>query len=435
MHETEILNKATHFYDNDDYKSALKYVERILKKDSSNASALIIKGNIFYQKKDMQNSLQCYLSALNVDSQNKIALINIANTYFELKDYEKSYEYSLKILTLDSNDKNALTILGNSSLELEKFDEGKSAFLNILQMDSSDYWSYNSLSQIYQKLQDYERALQCGWKAVELSNGEESQHINFGYLLYEIRQEKTLKYIKNYAQQWLEKYTDNPIVFHMANSVLQNKKIDRAGQEYVQNIFDAFAPEFEQVLLGLEYQAPQIIHNNIIDIYKNNKKKLSILDAGCGTGLCGIFLQKYAKVLGLYGVDISEKMLQQAKIKKVYNYLIKDDLEHYFFATKKQFDLIVSADVFTYLGNLQKIISGCYKCLKKNGRIIFTVSANNIDDSNYYLHPSGRFLHHKNYIKKLISEQGFLLEKLEENILRNEGENKVLGYVVCAIKT
>ena len=128
-------------------------------------------------------------------------------------------------------------------------------------------------------------------------------------------------------------------------------------------------------------------------------------------------------------------MLQQAKRKKVYNYLIKDDLEHYFFATKKQFDLIVSADVFTYLGNLQKIISGCYKCLKKNGRIIFTVSANNIDDSNYYLHPSGRFLHHKNYIKKLISEQGFLLEKLEENILRNEGENKVLGYVVCAIKT
>jgi len=435
MHETEILNKATHFYDNDDYKSALKYVEKILKKDSSNAPALIIKGNIFYQKKDMQNSLQCYLSALNVDSQNKIALINIANTYFELKDYEKSYEYSLKILTLDSNDKNALTILGNSSLELEKFDEGKSAFLNILQMDSSDYWSYNSLSQIYQKLQDYERALQCGWKAVELSNGEESQHINFGYLLYEIRQEKTLKYIKNYAQQWLEKYTDNSIVFHMANSVLQNKKIDRAGQEYVQNIFDAFAPEFEQVLLGLEYQAPQIIHNNIIDIYKNNKKKLSILDAGCGTGLCGIFLQKYTKFLGLYGVDISEKMLQQAKRKKVYNYLIKDDLEHYFFATKKQFDLIVSADVFTYLGNLQKIISGSYKCLKKNGRIIFTVSANNIDDSNYYLHPSGRFLHHKNYIKKLISAQGFLLEKLEENILRNEGENKVLGYVVCAMKT
>ena len=435
MNVIELIKIASQKYDNEDYKSALKYIEKILKKDSQNSSALIIKGNIFYQNKKLSDSLQCYLDAQQVDSQNKIILINIANTYFELKNYEQAYSYAKQVLELDATDKNALTILGNSALELQKYDEGKLAFSKIINLDSNDFWSYNSLSQIYQKTQDYERALSHGWKAVELSNGAESQHINFGYLLYEIRQEKNLKEVEQYAQKWLENYGKNTIVFHMANSVLQNSKIQRAGAEYLQNIFDAFAPEFEQVLSGLEYQAPQIIHNEIIKIYgQNHRRKLSILDAGCGTGLCGAFLRKYSRFYGLYGVDISEKMLQQAKQKNIYNYLIQDDLEHYFFSAKKQFDLIVSADVFTYLGDLQKIIFGSYNCLKKNGRFIFTVSANNVDDSDYYLHPSGRFLHHQNYIKKLLQKCNFSIEKIEENFLRNEGENEVLGYLVSAIK-
>ena len=435
MNTEELIKKASQYYDNEDYKSALKFAEKILRYDSQNSSALVIKGNIFYQNHKLSDSIKCYLSAQQSDSQNKIALINIANTYFELKNYEQSYSYAQKVLELDSTDKNALTILGNSALELQKYDEGKLAFCKILNLDSDDFWSYNSLSQIYQKTQDFERALNYGWKAVELSNGAESQHINFGYLLYEIRQEKSLKFVAQYAQKWLEKYAENSIVFHMANSVLQNKKIDRAKQEYLQNIFDAFAPDFEQVLSGLEYQAPQIIHNEIIKIYDiKPRKKLSILDAGCGTGLCGSFLHKYSKFRSLYGVDISEKMLQQAQQKNIYNFLIQDDLEHYFFNTEKQFDLIVSADVFTYLGDLQKIISGCQKCLKKNGRVIFTVSANNIDDSDYYLHPSGRFLHHQNYIKTLLQKHNFLIEKIEENFLRNEGENKVLGYLISATK-
>jgi len=435
MNIITLLNKASQLYDKEDYKTALKYVEKICKQDSQNSSALIIKGNIFYQQKRLLDSLQCYLQALSIDSQNKLALINIANTYFELKEYQQSLDYSQRVMELDSSDKNALTIYGNSALELEKYDDAKQTFLHLLSLDSFDAWSYNSLSQIYQKTQDYERALSYGWKAVELSNGQESQHINFGYLLYEIGQENIPDSIHKYAKIWLQKYGTNSIVNHMGNAVLNNQKITRAKDEYVRHIFNAFADEFDDVLASLNYQAPQIIHDKIVQIYSHQSHvKLTILDAGCGTGLCGGFLKKYAKHFGLYGVDISEKMLQQAQAKKVYNKLVCDDLENYFFSTKKRFDLIVSADVFTYLGDLEKVISGCYLVLNQNGKIIFTVSANNINNSDYFLHSSGRFLHHKNYIEKLLLKHNFQIAEIEEHILRNEGENQVLGYLVTATK-
>ena len=50
-------------------------------------------------------------------------------------------------------------------------------------------------------------------------------------------------------------------------------------------------------------------------------KQLDVLDAGCGTGLCGPLLAPYAR--RLIGVDLSEGMLALAKEKHVYDALIK----------------------------------------------------------------------------------------------------------------
>ena len=431
MQILELINKASEFYNQENYKLAHKYVDKVLRIDSHNSLALTIKGNILYQNQQIKDSLYYYQQALLSDSQNFTAQINLANTYFELKNYAQSYQYAQQVLAANPTDKTALTIYGNSAIELEKYDDAKSAFLRILETYPDDSWSYNSLSQIYQKTEDFERALSCGWKAVELSNGDENHHINFGYLLYEISLYSSSDSVQKYAKLWINNYENNHIVQHMGNSVLNNQKIKRANAGYVQDIFDAFAPEFEDVLSTLNYNVPQLISAEVSRLYD---KKIKILDIGCGTGLCGKFLHKYSKFLGLYGVDISEKMLEKAKQKKIYNCLINDDLEHFFQHNKKHFDLIVSADVFTYFGDLQKLILGCYGSLNFGGRIIFSVSKNTVNNSHYFLHTSGRFLHHKNYIENILVAHHFSIEKIEEKILRNEGENKVLGYIVVASK-
>lgn len=130
---------------------------------------------------------------------------------------------------------------------------------------------------------------------MEQSGGEEAQQINFGYLLYESTLEKQDSLLREYALKWLEKYPDNQVAQHMGNAVLNRAVRPRANDEYLKNIFDIFAPDFEQVLTGLDYRAPELIRCLLEEIYGSKKSpRLRILDAGCGTGFCGGFLKNTA---------------------------------------------------------------------------------------------------------------------------------------------
>ena len=430
MQNITLLHKASSFYEAQNYSSALEVIEDILTTDSKNSSAWIIKGNIFYQNQKFSEALSCYQKALETEPENKAALINMANSYYALKNYPQSYTYARQILAKEKDNKNALMTLGNSALELEKYEEAKEALLQVLDSQPNDFWSCNSLSQIYQKTNDNLHAMEYAWQAVEISGGEKEQHINFGYLLYEIGDKKA----QEYAQKWLKKYGQNQIVNHMAHAILNHQNLERAEAGFVQEIFDSFADDFEEVLHDLNYSVPNLIENEMEKIYAHATSNIKILDAGCGTGLCGGFLKKYACENGLIGVDISSQMLAKAKAKNCYNQLIQKDLESYLKQSEDIFDLIVFADVLTYFGELKNIIIGCQKSLSRTGRILFSFSTNTVNEENYFLHASGRFLHHPNYIKNLLQKNGFEIENMEEHFLRNEGENKVFGYLVSAIK-
>lgn len=106
-------------------------------------------------------------------------------------------------------------------------------------------------------------------------------------------------------------------------------------------------------------------------------------------GLCAPFLKKYASWHGLEGVDLSSGMLAEAARKKLYARLYCQELCAFLSGHKKRYDLIAAADVLTYFGDLDSVFAGFAFALKKNGRIIFTVTQNVYDDSDWYLHLSG----------------------------------------------
>ena len=80
-----------------------------------------------------------------------------------------------------------------------------------------------------------------------------------------------------------------------------------------------------------------------------------MLDAGCGTGLCGPLVAPYAR--RLVGVDLSEGMLKQAAEKNVYDALVKAELTEYLGDHRDAFDLIVSADTLVYFGDLAGVLA------------------------------------------------------------------------------
>ena len=100
-------------------------------------------------------------------------------------------------------------------------------------------------------------------------------------------------------------------------------------------------------------------------------KSLDVLDAGCGTGLCGPLIAPYAR--RLVGVDLSARMLAQAKTKNVYDELVKCELTAYLRDSPGAFDAIVSADTLVYFGPLQDVVAASARALRPGGRLIFTV--------------------------------------------------------------
>ena len=96
-----------------------------------------------------------------------------------------------------------------------------------------------------------------------------------------------------------------------------------------------------------------------------------ILDFGGGTGLLSLPLAKQAKSLTL--VDISEKMLEQARLKaeqqaiKNIQFLEQDLLGN---PLKKEFDLIVVSRVLHHMPDVDTALSLFHQHLKEDGRLL-----------------------------------------------------------------
>lgn len=96
-----------------------------------------------------------------------------------------------------------------------------------------------------------------------------------------------------------------------------------------------------------------------------------ILDFGGGTGLLALPLAKQAKSVTL--VDISEKMLEQARLKaeqqeiKNIHFLEQDLLKN---PLKQEFDLIVVCRVLHHMPDLDAALSLFHQHLRENGQLL-----------------------------------------------------------------
>ena len=433
--EVAAANLAIIYYELKKMFWAKWYALKTLRINHYNVSALVVLGNICYCAKKYPKALDYYQQALEQQREFYTANFNTAGIYFEMKDYPTAYFYARRTVQLYPQAQEAAALLANICLELDKNEEAIEVLAPLYAQNPQDYWVCNSISQAYQRCRRYAKALDMGWRAVNISKGENSQHINFGYLLYETAIESPYADVKGYARKWLQQYPESPVVRHMGNAILNAEDVSQINSLFVREIFDAFADDFEDVLHSLDYSVPSLMSKDLASLYSNlHLKKMKILDAGCGTGLCASYLKKYAKFRGLDGVDISAKMLEVAKLKKLYTHLYNEDINGFLASNVDEYDLINAADVFTYFGELGSLFALLAASLHKDGRVLFSVSENYVNDNNWFLHASGRFLHNKTYVENSLTRQGFFVEKMNRVRLRNEGGQPVYGWIVMAQK-
>ncbi len=430
-----LSERALELYKKQKYVDSKQLSLDILETNSKNISVILNLGNIYFLEEDYKKALEYYRRVQKLSGDDIYIWGNLANTYLQMKKYFRATHYCWKILKQDPENVFALNLQAQIHLEQENYGDAILILEQLKALDPLNPWVYNNLSQAFFYTGKTLEALDMAWTAVELSSGEDCHHINLGYTLYEIGLEKTIGFIKPYIEKWEQKYGDNPIVKYFADSLKGNTEIIKTDTEYLKKIFDSFASGFDESLAKLDYSVPKKILQNIKkNISKKSLKMMRVLDLGCGTGLCGKFLSGYAKPHILTGVDLSEKMLEVAKEKNVYNQLICEDIETYLQHSKNFSDLIIAGDVFTYFGDLFSVFKQISKHLDSHGHFIFSVTENQHNDSPWFLHSSGRFQHKEEYVKNTLEKCGLKIEENQHEILRTEAGKKVWGYIFIASK-
>ena len=129
----------------------------------------------------------------------------------------------------------------------------------------------------------------------------------------------------------------------------------------------------------------------------------------------------------LKGVDLSANMLAQARSRGVYSELECIELTDYLARCDAEFDLVVAADVFIYLGDLAPVFAGVRRALRAGGRFAFSVEAGEAQDCE--LAATRRYRHSRPYLERLAAEHGFDVDAIENGVLRREAGSPVHGHL------
>jgi predicted TPR repeat methyltransferase len=173
----------------------------------------------------------------------------------------------------------------------------------------------------------------------------------------------------------------------------------------------------------LKYRIPDLLLDAMARLLPS--RKLDILDLGCGTGLLGARFRPLAHTLR--GVDISPKMLELARQRRIYDNLICGELVEFLQTQTEELDLAVAADVFAYIGDLSRVFDEVRGALKDGGLFGFSVEAG--EGRDFVLRPNLRYAHSAAYVRKLSQEHGFIIETIESKVLRREDGNDVPGHI------
>jgi predicted TPR repeat methyltransferase len=251
-----------------------------------------------------------------------------------------------------------------------------------------------------------------------------------GMLLYQM--ERIPEAAAVYAA-WTRQDPSNPIAKHMSLAMSQRDMPERAADEYVRRLFDDSAKSFDADLRRLDYRAPALVAA-ALEEHAHGRILGEVLDAGCGTGLCGPLVRKVCKKL--HGVDLSPQMIELARQRACYDELDVAELSTFLRSKVNVLDAVISADTLVYFGDLEVPFRAARQVLSpRGGVLIFTLeSSREGEPRDYRLEVHGRFTHTEDYVRRALQGSGLRLEKLAHEALRKEGGRDVNGMLVVARK-
>src|SRR5262245_29409438 len=426
----EAVSIAIHLQQNEQWSAAADIYQRILDVAPDFADAVHFSGVLAHQQGRGEEAEALIARSLELEPERADWYSNLGIVLRDRLKLDEAVAAYRQAIAIDPNHANAYNNLGVTLRAQKKLDESEAAYREAIRIDPEHSDAYHNLGILLNGQKRTREAVQCFCKVITFrpKHPEARRLLALAHCtLGEVDKAVAV------FEEWLKEEPDHPIALHMRAACSGHDVPARASNGFIEQTFDSFARSFDSKLAKLQYRAPELVAASLATSGAERTKTLDVLDAGCGTGLCGPLIEPYAQ--RLIGVDLSAKMLDQAKARKLYDELIKGELTGYLRDSVGEFDVIVSADTLCYFGPLEAVTAAAGSALRPGGRFIFTVEelAPGRSDEEYVLNPHGRYCHARAYVERVLADAQ-LTSEIESAELRLEAGDPVAGLVVRATK-
>lgn len=350
-------------------------------------------GVVHFEASRLGEAERCFEAALALVPGRPSVLTNLGATRVRLGKFAEAAPLLRQACAAEPGNADAWGHLGTACAELGLLEEALGAFDRALQIDPDVVEAWSRRGSLLREAGQLDEAAACFERAIALGADDPLHR----YYLASVR-------------------GDTPAA---------------PPREYVQTLFDTYAGEFQGHLLSqLRYRAHELLVQGLQAL--GPRRYPSVLDLGCGTGLCGPLVRPLADRLD--GVDLSAGMLARARETGVYDQLFEADIGDWLGGAQRQDDLVLAADVFIYVGALEPVFRGVADILAPGGVFAFSVEALP-DAEDFRLMPSLRYAHSQAYVRRLAAQHGLLLRAVNQAPLREDQQQPVMGHYIYLQRT
>ena len=421
---------AIHLQQNEQWEAADLIYQKVLEAAPTHAEAMHYAGVLAHQRGRSDEAIALMERSLSLSPKRADWHSNLGIVFRDRLRLEDAIAQFRRAVALDPEQANALSNLGVVLRAQGHLDEAEASYRAAIRVAPNHVDAYTNLGLLLKATGRMRDAVMCLCKVLTLrpKHPEARRVLALAHCaLGEVDAAVAV------FEEWLKEEPDNPIARHMLAACSRRGVPARASDEFVEQTFDSFAASFDSKLAQLLYRAPELVAGMLADSGVEASKSLDVLDVGCGTGLCGPLVAPFARTL--IGVDLSERMLAQARARNVYNELIKGELTAFLGRATAAYDVILSADTLVYFGALEDVAAAAASALRPGGLLIFTVEELKDAgyDARYSIGLHGRYAHARQYLEQVLSNVSLQAE-IRSAELRLEAGDPVAGLVVRATK-
>jgi predicted TPR repeat methyltransferase len=382
-----------------------------------------------HQQGRIAEAVAIYQSILSRSPEHTDALHFLGVAEYQMGNPERALEHLDRVIAAVPDHPDARNNRGNIFKKLGRLEQAEADYRRALAVRPADSNALNNLGTVLRRRGDLVGAEALFREALALAPDHPGALPNLGSVLKKMDR---LEEATDVYRQWLALHPDDPRARHLLASCTGQDVPARAADAYVKAEFDEFADSFDATLARLDYRAPTLVQEEVTRVLGSAERALAVLDAGCGTGLCGPLLRPWAAFLA--GVDLSPGMIEQARKRSVYDALRVEELTSYLSRHVQSYDLVVSADTLVYFGELAQVAEAASRSLRPRGTLVFTVERAEAADSpgGYRINPHGRYSHSREYVLSVLAAAELIEVTLREVDLRRQGAEWVPGWLVSS---